>query len=150
MSKLISMQDIEGLYLQREIDQARTDLREKFGLGIPQVWQVREQLRMNSNPSRWIDVANDNPLRFLHQSEDDPTKVAYTNNGDKGQQDIQTRTTLAAYCQRFELVVPSTDENRINTIMTSVAEYDDLVTTVKAYFVAKDVVNALEKKLKLV
>lgn len=69
-------------------------------------WQVREQCRINDGTYTPIHIDGDDSMRFLHISTDDPAKVSYTKDAEKGKQDIQTRTTLAAYCEKFGLEVP--------------------------------------------
>lgn len=66
-------------------------------------WMAREQARILSGEYRLVAVEGDDKLRFLHASIDDPDMVAYTKDADKGRADIQTRTTLAAYCEKFGL-----------------------------------------------
>lgn len=66
-------------------------------------WKVREQYRINDGTYTPVCIANDDKTRFLHVSVDDPAKVSYTKDAGKGRQDIQTRTTLAAYCDKFGL-----------------------------------------------
>ncbi|MGB8348308.1 MAG: hypothetical protein WCD86_25725 [Ktedonobacteraceae bacterium] len=69
-------------------------------------WATREQCRITNGEYSPITIEGDDPLRFLHVSADDPNKVAYTKDADKGRADIQTRTTLSAYCEKFGLQEP--------------------------------------------
>lgn len=45
-------------------------------------------------------------LEWPHVSKDDPTKLAYTQDDDKGQRDIQTRTSLGKYIKRHCPTMP--------------------------------------------
>ena len=69
-------------------------------------WKAREQCRINDGTYTPIFIDGDDKMRFLHVSVDDSAKVSYTKDADKGRQDIQTRTTLAAYCEKFGLDMP--------------------------------------------
>lgn len=66
-------------------------------------WKAREQAYMNSGIYESVNLAGDDPNRFLHVSLLDPNMVAYTKNDEKGQADIQTRTTLKKYMHKFGL-----------------------------------------------
>lgn len=66
-------------------------------------WKAREQARMDNGTYDPVSLRGDGPDRFLHVSLVDPCMVAYTKNEEKGMADIQTRTTLEAYCKKFGL-----------------------------------------------
>jgi len=69
-------------------------------------WIAREAARVQSNQYTPIKLEGDDPLRFLHVSVDDLNKVAYTKDAESGRADIQTRTTMTAYCTKFGLTGP--------------------------------------------
>ena len=45
-------------------------------------------------------------LEWPHESKEDPTKLAYTQSDDKGERDIQTRTTIGKYLRKHMPNVP--------------------------------------------
>lgn len=70
-------------------------------------WMAREKARMLSGEYTVITINGDHKERFLHVSADDLGKVAYTKDADNGRADTQTRTTLAAYCEKYGLQEPA-------------------------------------------
>lgn len=66
-------------------------------------WKAREQARMDNGIYEPVNLAGDDLDRFLHVSLLNPDMVAYTKNDEKGQADIQTKTTLEAYIRKFRL-----------------------------------------------
>lgn len=99
MSKITTVADLKKWYLDADITK-----RNIMGLPVTEenVWLIREQCRMHDFYTR-IKIDGDNPLRFLHASREDVTKVAYTVNDEKGQADIQTKTTIEKYMCKFGL-----------------------------------------------
>ena len=93
--KITTHEQLEATYGRGLIDHARSF----YGT----VWYQREHIRAISGEYQMIYVAGDDPSRFLHVSQDTPGKVAYTKDSGKCSQDIQTRTTLAAYCDKYGL-----------------------------------------------
>lgn len=69
----------------------------------PPDWKSREQGRMDNGIYEPVNLAGDDPDRFLHVSLLNPDMVAYTKNAEKGQADIQTKTTLEKYIRKFGL-----------------------------------------------
>ena len=69
-------------------------------------WMAREEARMLAGEYTAISIVGDSRDRFLHGSTDKPDMVAYTKDAENGRADIQTRTTLAAYCAKFGLQEP--------------------------------------------
>lgn len=90
-------------------------------------WAVREQCRMLSGEYNAIFIPNDDLDRFLHVSTDNPDMVAYTKDVDKGRADIQTRTTLAAYCTKFGLQEPGVATADTPTTNNTVADKQALI-----------------------
>lgn len=72
----------------------------------PLNWKAREQARIDNGTYEPVNLRGDDPDRFLHVSLLNPDMVAYTKNDEKGQADIQTRTTLEKYIHKFGLGVP--------------------------------------------
>lgn len=102
MEKITSRGELHSVYAAIPFGTASSQL----GMTYPNeenFWQVREQCRINDGTYTPIHVEGDDKMRFLHVSVDNPAKVSYTKDADKGRQDIQTRTTLAAYCDEFGL-----------------------------------------------
>lgn len=108
-------------------------------------WQAREQARMDDGTYTPLKIAGDDPARFLHWSTDEPNKVAYTKDAEKGALDIQTRTTLPEYCEKFglqmnqETPVPveparyeSPYESEYCTLRAAVSQYFDALDDMKA------------------
>lgn len=69
-------------------------------------WQEREQAFFDTNTYQrppwyaepfWIEPAG----HYAHISLDDPTKIAFTENADKGERDIQTRMKPGKYLTKF-------------------------------------------------
>lgn len=105
MEKITGRDGLHSVFTAMAIGTAAQQL----GMSYPHeenFWQVREQCRINDGTYTPIHIDGDDKMRFLHVSVDDPDKVSYTKDADKGKQDIQTRTTLAAYCEKFGLVMP--------------------------------------------
>jgi hypothetical protein len=65
----------------------------------------------------WVPVDGGNARHFLHVSTDDSNKVAYTKDEDRGRDDVQTRTTAAAYFEKYGRAPRNQD-----TIVTSTPE----------------------------
>lgn len=78
-------------------------------------WKSREQGRMGNGTYEPVNLVGDDPDRFLHVSLLNPAMVAYTKDSEKGQADIQTRTTLEGYIRKYGLEttghVPSEGEH---------------------------------------
>lgn len=68
------------------------------------VWIARETARIVSGDYTPLGIEGDDPLHFLHVSLDDSDKVSYTKDAEHGRADIQTRTTMPRYCEKFGLV----------------------------------------------
>jgi len=68
-------------------------------------WIAREHARILSEEYNPVRIEGDDPLRFLHVSVDNPDMVAYTKDAEHGRADIQTRTTMPKYCEKFGLEV---------------------------------------------
>lgn len=71
---------------------------------------VRDFLRLNwsgapgvllDDGHAWVPVDGGNAYHFLHVSTDDANKVAYTKDEGRGRDDVQTRTTAAAYYEKY-------------------------------------------------
>ena len=77
-----------------------------FNQGEVKMWKQREQNRINSGEYKAIAIPGDDVNRFLHHSLDGTDRVAYTKSSDKGEADLQTVTTMEAYCQKFGLSQP--------------------------------------------
>ena len=109
MTTITTTQQLDAYYNRDELAIARATLRERSGVE-PYFWMVREQIRMFDGTYEAVSVPNDDPMRFLHKSTSGDGRVAYTKNADKGARDIQTVTTLEAYCRKFGLTMPSAVE----------------------------------------
>lgn len=95
MEKIITWVDIVNTFTPAQISEA-------CGVLAP-VWKVREQCRMNSGTYARLVVEGDDPTRFLHVSLDDPSMVAYTESEEDGVRDIQKRTTMPVYMEKYGL-----------------------------------------------
>lgn len=107
MEKITSVSGLQAKYGYTHEDPPGVAMRylsiSRGGLNSDNFWQVREQCRINDGTYTPIRIDGDLKTRFLHVSIDYPAKVSYTKDSYKGKQDIQTRTTLAAYCEKFGL-----------------------------------------------
>jgi hypothetical protein len=74
-------------------------------------WFDREVLRYPLHPAvkyvlnvsphyKYIKDWREMMLEWPHESQEDPTKIAYTADNDKGERDIQTRTSIGKYLKR--------------------------------------------------
>lgn len=110
MEKITNADQLNHVYGDGQTSQTARAMRDvgvAYGyLNNENFWQIREQCRINDGTYTPIHIDGDLKTRFLHVSVDDPAKVSYTKDADKGKQDIQTRTTLAAYCEKFGLEMP--------------------------------------------
>lgn len=71
---------------------------------IPLLWQVREASRLSRGDYDAVPWANElRPIKdhFVHMSTDENGLVAFTENGNKGKRDIQTRMKPGRYLQKF-------------------------------------------------
>jgi len=153
MNRILTRAELEDNYSPSIIAEATQTLR-----GITDddldTWQLREQCRMGGRLYTPITILGDNHMRFLHEALDAPDMVAYTKCAGKGEVDIQTRTTLAAYCTKYGLAEPSTthEADRLGAARDDASAiegaYDDLVSKVTDYFTAVDIVTALKKELR--
>lgn len=66
-------------------------------------WEVREKIRHLNGVYTQIFLPGDDDSRSLHVSLTDASRVAYTESAEKGRLDIQTVTTIEAYCKKYGL-----------------------------------------------
>lgn len=107
-------------------------------------WMIREQARSHLPNYKSISLFGDDPMRFLHVSTNDPNRVAYTKNAEKGKQDIQTVTTLEAYCDKFGLDFPQPTLSQEHTGH----EENQLRKTITHYFDTLHTLESIKKELK--
>lgn len=153
MSKITTFEQLDAAYTDSVIRAANAHITAVNGNNIVPIWQTREQCRIIDGEYTAMNIPGDDPLRFLHQSNDDPDKVAYTKDADHGIADVQTRTTMAAYCEKYGLVNPSrtVDEAPLSAVSsheTPVPTDAQLIAgKVGEYFAAKARVIELKKEL---
>lgn len=161
MSKITTVEKLNECYMPNEI----VDAKSALGNIYAPVWQLREQCRIAAGMYVTVSIAGDDTLRFLHKSTAQPGMVAYTKNASKGEQDLQTVTTLEAYREKFGLVEPvpvrqCTDDERaalMDALRRQAAEqdmdddceeYDDLRFKLRLYFDAVDQMKKLKSELR--
>lgn len=131
MSKITSIDALRACFTVDQTARAIDKLVAHQGpLTDKPVWMVREQCRMDSGEYTAITLHGDDPLHFLHVSTDDSTMVAYTKNAEKGAADVQTRTTLQAYKDKFGLSDSATPaavpQSLAQDLADLQAKFDDL------------------------
>lgn len=130
MEKITSKDKLLGAYSYSELTTARDSVGIlPSNINDENFWMVREQCRINDGTYTPIHIDGDDKMRFLHVSIDDPAKVSYTKDADKGRQDLQTRATLAAYCEKFGLEMPPVvpvREDITRSIMDAATGADDV------------------------
>jgi len=132
MEKITSVEQLLDEYGDASLNAAKASLGITHLMIVDSnLWMIREQCRINSGEYTPIKVEGDDLTHFLHVSADDPGKVAYTKDADKGRADIQTRTTLAKYCEKFELDIstastpqptPAQQEPVVNRVVRELQE----------------------------